>query len=480
MNYPKVFRILGWVLVIECAFMLPALGIAFAQGESEAAHGFILAVVIGVAFGLLLTLIPIKQEGYFARDGLVTVGLSWIALSLVGAIPFSMSGAIPSYLDSFFETVSGFTTTGASILPEVESLPRSLLYWRCFTNWLGGMGVLVFLLAMGSLGKDSGESLYLLRAEAPGVRVSKIVPRMRKTALILYGLYIGMSLLMFLLLLPDMPVFDALTTTFATGGTGGFSVRNGGMLEYSIYSQIIVTVFMILFSVNFSVYFLLVLGRFRMALRNEELWVFLGLLAAASLIIFFDIRPLFATAGEALGSSTFTVASVMSTTGLYFGDYELWPALSRAILLCLMFFGACGGSTCGGMKLVRIILINKIAVRTVRRTIHPQEVRSIHMDGEALDEETVDSAGSFVLVYFLLVIALTILLSIDGQDFLTTFSSMASCLNNVGPAMGAAGPTLNYACFSGFGKLVLCFAMLLGRLELYPILMLFIPATWKK
>ena len=480
MNIAMICRILGIVLEVEAAFMTPALGISLFKGEWAAVAGFAAAMTAALLCGVILRRIPAKRTEYFAREGFVTVGLAWIVLSAVGALPFFLSGSVPNYVDCFFETVSGFTTTGASVLTAVEHLPRGILYWRSFTNWLGGMGVLVFVLAISPFSDKSGESLHLLRAESPGVNVGKLVPRMRRSTSILYAIYLVLTLLEFVLLAIDIPVFDALTASFATAGTGGFSIRNAGMAVYSDYAQNVMTVFMLLFSVNFTVYYLILARDFRRAFRNEELWWFLGIYAAAALIIAGNITSVFGSFREALHHSTFTVASIISTTGFAISDFDAWPWLSKTILVTLMFIGACAGSTGGGIKVVRLILMGKIARRGIYRAIHPQQMKVIHLDGEAVDESTVDSVGAFILVYVFLFTGSVLLMSLDELDFTTTFSSVAACFNNIGPALGRTGPTLNYSCVSAGGKLLLSFDMLFGRLELFPMLMLFVPAAWKK
>ena len=479
MNISMICHILGIAMEVEAAFMAPALAIALFRGEWAAVAALSIVMALLLLFGEIMRRIPLRRTEYYAREGFVTVGLTWLVLSLFGALPFYISKSIPSYIDCFFEIVSGFTTTGASIIPAVEDLPRSLLYWRSFTNWLGGMGVLVFVLAI-TASDNSGETLHLLRAESPGVKVGKLVPRMRRSAAILYAIYLGLSVIMFLLLVVDMPAFDALTTVFATGGTGGFSVRNVGMAAYSRYSQTVMTVFMLLFSVNFTVYYLLLMRRFRSAFHNEELWVFVIAYTAIALAIAVNITPIFGKFTDALHHSAFTTASVISTTGFAISDFDAWPWFSKILLVLLMFMGACAGSTGGGVKVVRVILAFKLIRRGVRRTIHPQQVRMIHMDGEVIEDETAESVAVFLLLYVVLFVGTLILLAFEGLDFTTVFSGAAACLNNIGPGLGKTGPMLNYNCFSPFGKVVLSFAMLFGRLELYPMLMLFIPSAWKK
>lgn len=481
MNIAMICRILGLTLGVEAAFMTPPLLIALVRGEHGAAVGFAAAMAAILVCAALLRRVKARRREYYAREGFVTVGLSWVLLSVFGALPFCLSGAVPSFIDAFFETVSGFTTTGASVIADVEALPVSLLYWRSFTVWLGGMGVLVFVLAVSPMANgDGGDALHLLRAESPGVNVGKLVPRMRRSTTILYLIYIGLTVLMFGLLVFDMPFFDALTTAFATAGTGGFSIRNAGMSVYSSYSQTVITVFLILFSINFTLYYLVLIGKARQTLRSEELWVFFGILTVASGAITVNILPLFGEVRTSIHHAVFTVASMMSTGGFAISDFNFWPWFSKTVLLVLMFVGACAGSTGGGIKIVRIVIGAKLARRGVQRAIHPQQVKCVHMDGEPLDEDTCHSVSAFLLVYALLFVLLLLLLALEGLDFTTTFSAVASCFNNIGPGLELVGPMSNYTCFSSFGKVLLSFAMLFGRLELYPMLLLFIPAAWRK
>lgn len=481
MNIAMICRILGLTLGVEAAFMTPPLVIALVRGEHGAAIGFAAAMAAILVCAALLRRVKARRREYYAREGFVTVGLSWVLLSVFGALPFCLSGAVPSFIDAFFETVSGFTTTGASVIADVEALPVSLLYWRSFTVWLGGMGVLVFVLAVSPMANsDGGDALHLLRAESPGVNVGKLVPRMRRSTTILYLIYIGLTVLMFGLLVFDMPFFDALTTAFATAGTGGFSIKNVGMSAYSSYSQTVITVFLILFSINFTLYYLVLIGKARQALRSEELWVFFGILTVASGAITVNILPLFGEVRTSIHHAVFTVASMMSTGGFAISDFNFWPWFSKTVLLVLMFVGACAGSTGGGIKIVRIVIGAKLARRGVQRAIHPQQVKCVHMDGEPLDEDTCHSVSAFLLVYALLFVLLLLLLALEGLDFTTTFSAVASCFNNIGPGLELVGPMSNYTCFSSFGKVLLSFAMLFGRLELYPMLLLLIPAAWRK
>ena len=481
MNFHIIRRIIGLIMAVEAVVMTPALLISAVQGERYAVLGFVAAICLLLALGLPLAVWKPKRKGYYAREGFVTVGLSWITVSLFGALPFCISGAIPNFVDAFFETVSGFTTTGASIVVDVEALPLGLLYWRSFTQWLGGMGVLVFLLAASPLFKGTGESLYLLRAESPGVNVAKLVPRTHRSALILYKIYIALTLLQMLILLFDgLPLFDSLTIAMATAGTGGFSIKNDGLASYSMSAQNIIAVFMVLFSLNFAMLYLLLLRQFKRVFRNEELRLYLGVLLAATVLIAINIQSLFASAGGALQNAFFTVASIMSSTGFVTADFDLWPQVSRSVLLLLMIMGACAGSTGGGAKVIRILILIKSAIRSVRRELHPRAVQLVHIDGEPLSDAAADGVNAYMIIYCLLTAVFTLVLSLEGFDFETTFTSVLTCMNNTGPGMNLSGPTVNFAGFSHFGKLLLSAVMLFGRLELFPMLMLMVPSAWQK
>jgi len=482
MNYRAVFNIIGKVLCVVSVFMLPALVISFACGETAGGIAFLIVMLIGFAVGAPLALLRPKRSDIYAREGMVTVGLAWIFVSLLGALPFLLSGAIPNYIDCIFETVSGFTTTGATILGDVECLPRGILYWRSFTHWLGGMGVLVFLLILNPLSdKNSGESIHLLRAESPGVRVSKLVPRMQDSASILYRIYIALTILEAVLLLAGgMPLFDTVCLSFGTAGTGGFGVLNDSVASYSPYCQWVITVFMLLFGVNFNVYFLLLIRKFRKALKNEELIVFALIVLASIAAISVNISRLYSGVGVTVRTAAFQVASIISTTGYSTADFNVWPELSRTILVALMFCGACAGSTGGGAKVVRVILCFKAAGRSIYKAMHPNGVRIIHVDGERVDDETVNAVGAYMLVYFIITALSVLLVSLDGMSFETNFTAVAACLNNIGPGLGGVGPMENYSAFSWLSKLILTLTMLIGRLEIYPILLLFTPSVWRK
>ncbi|MBR1659483.1 MAG: TrkH family potassium uptake protein [Oscillospiraceae bacterium] len=483
MNYRMISGIVGKVLSVEAVFMLPALLIAAYTRDGAAALGFCAALAAALAAGLPLGyLIKPKTTEIFARDGLVAVGLAWLSVSLFGALPFLVSGAIPNFFDAFFETASGFTTTGATILSDVEALGQALLYWRSFTHWLGGMGVLVFLLVLNPLtGRNSGENMHLLRAESPGVRITKLVPRMRDSASILYLIYIALTVVQVLLLLCGRnTLFDSVTLAFGTAGTGGFAVRNDSIASYSPYTQWVITVFMFLFSVNFNLYFLLLLGQVKKAAANEELRGFLVIILISVAAIMVNTRHYFASFWESARHVFFTVLTILSTSGYVTVDFDRWPQFSRTVLVLLMFVGACAGSTGGGLKVVRVQLLLKTVHRAVRRAFRPNSVRLIHNDGEIVDDRTVASVSAYILLYCVLIAGAAFLISVDGFSLETNFSAALSCMSNVGPGMDAVGAVQNYGGFSNFSKLVLTLTMLTGRLEIYPMLVLFFPSVWKR
>ena len=478
MNYRIIFHTTGKVLLAEAGLLALPLLVSVLYHE-RCAWAVLASMAAAAVIGGLLTLLARpRRHTFFNREGYIIVALAWVLLSAVGALPFWFSREIPSYADAFFETVSGFTTTGASILTDVEAMSHGLLFWRSFTHWVGGMGVLVFITMISG---SSDRSMNILKAEMPGPVVGKLTPRTRDTARVLYLLYFLITaVLVGMLLLGGMSLFDSLVHAFGTVGTGGFGIKADSIASYSPYIQGVITVFMILFSINFTLYYLVLIGKLRQALRSEEMWVFLGILAAVSLAVAVNILPLFSGFGEAFRHAIFTAASVMSTSGFAISDFNLWPWFSKTLLVVLMFVGACAGSTGGGIKIVRIVIGAKLARRGVQRAIHPQQVKCIHIDGEPLDEDTCSSVSAFLLVYALLFVLLLVLLALEGLDFITTFSAAASCFNNVGPGMELVGPMSNYTCFSSFGKVLLAFSMLFGRLELYPMLLLFIPAAWRK
>lgn len=483
MNRKMIGRVLGFLLMLECLFLLPGALVSAIYREFPALRAFFGAMLLSLALGLLLYAVCRgASKSFYAREGFVIVGLGWILLSAIGALPFWVSGDIPHYVDALFEVISGFTTTGSSILSNVEGLSRGLLFWRSFTHWLGGMGILVFLLAVVPMGKGDGYSVYLLRAESPGPSVGKLVPRMRQTAAILYGIYIALTALCLLfLLLGGMPLFDSLCIAFGTAGTGGFGVRNDSLAGYSPYLQTVCTVFMALFGVNFSVYFLLLLGRFREALRGEELRVYVGAILTATTVITLNIAPLYdGHIRPALHDAAFTVSSVITTTGYGTADFNLWPQLSRTILVTLMIMGASAGSTGGGAKVARILILLKALAARLRQALHPRSVNLVRAEGQTVSDETVQGVYTYMTAYCAIAIVSVLILSLDNLSFETNVTAVLACLNNIGPGLGAVGPTGNFSCFSDLSKTVLMLNMLLGRLEIFPLLMLVYPGTWKR
>ncbi len=477
MNFRMIGYILGWILTFEAMFMILPSVSALVYGES-ALWSFLLTAGACLLSGLPLILKKPANKRLYSREGCVIVALSWILLSLYGALPFVISGEIPSLVDAVFETASGFTTTGASILTDVERLPKSMLLWRSFTHWVGGMGVLVFIMAFLPL--SGAQNMHIMKAESPGPSVSKLVPKVKTTALILYGIYFVLTLTEFFLLLAGgMTAFEAMNTAFATAGTGGFGIYNSSMGGFSPYLQIVVTVFMLLFSVNFNSYFLLLIRRPRDAF-NTEFCVFFAVVAAAVGIITVNIAGMYPTWEEALLNSSFTVASLISTTGFSTADFNLWPELSRTLLVFLMFIGACAGSTGGGIKVSRIIILFKSMAKEIQSMIHPKQVKKIKMNGRPIEHEVVRSVNVYMVAYLLIFVFSLAVLAFDNHDLITNFTAVTAAVNNIGPGLELVGPTANFSFFSPVSKLVLIFDMLAGRLELFPMLLLFTPSTWKK
>lgn len=478
MNYRVISYILGWVLAIEGLFLAVSAAVGGMYGE-RAALSFLYAALICAALGLPAILKKPRRMAFFMKEGFVTVALCWIVLSIFGALPFVFSGEIPRFTDALFETVSGFTTTGASVVPDVEVLSHCTLFWRSFTHWIGGMGVLVFLLAILPLA--GGSQMYLMQAESPGPSVGKLVPKTRHTALILYALYILLSIVEFILLLGGgMTVFNAVTTTFGTAGTGGFGIRNSSMADFSPYVQWVVAVFMMLFGINFNLYFLVLIGRGRQALKSEELRTYLGVIAAATLLIVLNTRAAGVRLGETVRHAFFQVSSIITTTGFATCDFDLWPSLSKCVLVLLMLVGACAGSTGGGIKISRVLILIKRAGEELHKFIFPNSVTKIRLEKKILDREVVHTTSAFLIVYVFIFAISTLLVSAEGHDLETCFTAVAATFNNIGPGLSIVGPTRNFGFFSDFTKYVLIFDMLAGRLELFPMLILFSPRTWLK
>ena len=478
MNYSIVFYIIGWILNLEAAFMSLGCITALIYGE-KAGWAFVVSILLCLVIGLPLTVRKPSSHIFYLRESFVSTALGWIALSCMGALPFLFSGVLHNPVDALFETVSGFTTTGSSIFTDVEVLPRCILFWRSFTHWIGGMGVLVFLLILPPLAV--GGRMNLMKAESPGPSVSRLVPKVQATAKILYILYIIMTLVEIVLLLAGgMPLFDSLTITFGTAGTGGFGIKNDSCAGYTTYQQVVITVFMILFGVNFNFYFLLAVKKGRQALQSEEVRAYLLIILAAILLIAVNIRGYFSHFGQAVQQSAFQVGSIITTTGYATTDFNLWPEFSRTILVMLMFVGACAGSTGGGIKVYRLLIMVKTVKKELRQLLHPRSIKKIQIDGKAVEHEVVRSTNVFLIVYLLIFIFSILLVSLDNKDLITNFTAVAATLNNIGPGLGDVGPLGNFSGFSNFSKLVMTFDMLAGRLELFPLLLLFMRSTWKK
>ena len=478
MNYRSIVHTLGWVLIFEAFLMLFPLICSIIYKESSG-DAFILCLLICLLFGGILLLIPSKRNTMYAKEGFVTVALSWITMSIFGALPFVFSGTTQSYIDALFEITSGFTTTGASILTDLDSVPKSIILWRSFSHFIGGMGVLVFLVALLPL--FGGNNLHLFRAEAPGPSVNKLVPKMRQTAIILYSIYISLTgLQIIFLLFGGMNFFDAITISFGTAGTGGFSIVNSGFADYSPYVQNVVTVFMIIFGIDFSLYYLILIGNFRLAFSSSELKAYLGIIITSIIIITLNIRDIYPDIMEAIRLSAFHVGSIITTTGYCAADFNMWPQLSKTILVLLMFIGACAGSTGGGIKVSRIIILLKSIAKEIKIASHPRSTHKITMNKRLVEHETIRSVNVFIMSYLMIFALSLLLISIDNKDFTTSFTSVLATLNNIGPGLCEVGPISNFSGFSDFSKIILTLDMLIGRLEIFPVLVLFSPYTWKK
>ena len=479
MNYAVVFRLLGYILLCEGGLLcLPAL-VSALYGEWDILWIFLFTVALCFVIGLSLTFLKPRSKIFHMRESCATAALTWIVISIMGAVPFVLSGAIPDPIGALFETVSGFTTTGASVLADVESLPMGILFWRSFTHWIGGMGILVFLLAVLPL--TGGSHVNLMKAESPGPQVEKMVPSVQATAKILYGIYLGMTVLQIIFMLAGgCPLMDTLLITFGSAGTGGFGIKNDSMASYSTYIQVVVTVFMILFGVNFSAYFYLMRRKWRKAAAIEEVRWYLGVVFAAIALISWNIRDLFPNLLTAIQQAAFQVGSIITTTGFSSCDFDQWPSFAKSILVVLMFIGACAGSTGGGMKISRFMILAKSIRKEIAQTLHPNVVAPVRVDGKPLDQDTLRSTNVFMAAYFIIFGASVLLVSLDGQGLVTNFTAVAATFNNIGPGLEGVGPMANFGLYSGFSKLVLTADMLAGRLELFPLLMLFVPETWKK
>lgn len=480
MNKKMVFSILGQLILIEAILMTLPLLVSLLYGETSIAIAFAITIFIALVTGAALYYIfKPKNKLIFAKEGFVIVALGWVVMSAIGALPFVISGDIPSYIDAFFETVSGFTTTGATILKNVESLSHGSLFWRSFTHWIGGMGVLVFIMAI--LPSITDRSIHIMRAEMPGPIVGKIVPRAKETARILYIIYFVMTAAeMVLLLIGGMPLFDSVVHAFGTAGTGGFGIKNDSIGSYSPYIQWVITVFMFLFGINFNLYYLIIIKRFRSAISSGELWAYIGIAVFAGVVICFNIRSLYGTLGETIRASAFQVSSIITSTGYATTNFNTWPTLSKTILVALMFIGACAGSTGGGFKVARIVMLVKNMKQELRKTVHPRSVTAMRFEGKTVDKGTMSSVSAYLAIYMVFFMSTLLLISFEPLGFEANFTATLSCFNNIGPIFSQVDPNVSFASYSYFTKFVLSIAMLFGRLEIYPLLIALIPSTWMK
>ena len=480
MNIKMVFRTVGRISQVAALLLLIPAVVAIIYKETEQFFAFFITAIAAFAIGLFIGLITkTKNRVIYAKDGFAITALAWIVMALVGAVPFVISGDIPSYIDAVFETVSGFTTTGASILTNVEAMSRSMLFWRSFTHWIGGMGVLVFIMAI--IPNLTDRSIHIMRAEMPGPVIGKLVPRVKDTAKILYLIYIFLTVLEAVLLLAGgMPLFDSLIHTFGTAGTGGFGIKADSIASYSPYCQWVIAIFMLIFGVNFNLYYLLLLRRIRTALKSSELWCYISVVFVSVAAITVNIAPIYKNFSTALRNSTFQVASIISTTGFATADFDLWPGLSKAILLLLMFCGACAGSTAGGLKVSRVVMLFKSVTKEIRKMLHPRSIGKVHFEGKSVEDSTLSSVSTYFVIYMICFFMIFLLISFEPFGLESNFSAVAACFNNIGPGFSAVGPTASYAGYTGFSKMFLSFAMLLGRLEIFPIVVFLSPRTWIK
>ncbi|MBQ3101157.1 MAG: TrkH family potassium uptake protein [Clostridia bacterium] len=478
MNKRIIVYVLGYVLTIEGLLMLPSFIVSLFYGEGEG-WCYLATGSACIILGTLLSYKKPKDSIFYLKEGCIATALCWIVMSLAGAVPFMLTGEIPGFTNAVFETVSGFTTTGASILDNVEALSRTSLFWRSFTHWIGGMGVLVFLLAVVPL--SGGSNFHLMRAESPGPSVGKLVPKLRQTARILYLIYFAMTVIeMVLLIIGRMPVFDAITTSFGTAGTGGFGIKNDSITSYSNYCQWVITVFMILFGVNFNAYYFILLKKFRKAFSMEEVKGYFVIIGIAIAVIFVNILNIYGSVIEALKQASFQVASIITTTGFATADFNVWNQCSKTILVLLMFIGACAGSTGGGIKVSRIMVLIKTVIKEFHSYIHPKSIRKIKIEGKPVEHEVVRATNVYFITFIIIFCASVLLVSFEGKDLVTNFTAVAATINNIGPGLELVGPSTNFLHFNPFTKWVLIFDMLAGRLELFPMLILFHPTMWKQ
>jgi len=478
MNIKMVLNTVGKILIALGGLMLLPVAVSLIYGE-KCVYAFIAAIGISLVLGYALTvLVKPRNTNMYAKEGFAIVTVSWIILSLIGALPFFLSGEVPNYIDAVFETVSGFTTTGASILKDVEALSRGLIFWRSFTHWIGGMGVLVFVMAISPTATD--RSLHIMRAEMPGPIVGKLVPKAKETAKILYIIYIVLTLVeVVFLLCGGLSLFDSAVLSFGTAGTGGFSMKASGIAKYSSYVQWVITAFMLIFGVNFNLYFLILIKRFKMAITSSELWVYLCIVLASITLIAANIsKEVGYSVSDSIRYSAFQVSSIVTTTGYATADFNLWPTFSKAILVLLMFIGGCAGSTAGGFKVSRVIMLFKSVKKEFGKLLHPRSVNKVNFEGKTLEDNTISGVTNYLAIYMICILLLFVGLSLNGLDFETNATAAITCFNNVGPGLSLVGPFGGFSCFNSFSKVLLSFAMLLGRLEIFPVLLFFTPATW--
>ena len=477
MNFGFIIYIVGWILNFQGVFLLVPWVVSLIYDE-KSGFAFVISSAISFMIGLLCIRKKPTNKSFYAKEGFVSVAFGWIVLSISGALPFLISGEIPNLFDALFETISGYTTTGATILSDVEALSNCFLFWRSFTHWIGGMGVLVFVLCIVPLA--GGNNMHLMRAESPGPSVGKLVPRIRSTAMILYGIYIALTIIeCILLLFGGMNAFDAINISMATAGTGGFGIKNSSIAEYSVYIQNIVALFMMIFGVNFSIYFLLIIRKPNEILKNDEFRAYIGIVLISTLIIGFNIRDSFSSIWTAIQQAFFQVTSIISTTGFSTVDFNTWPELSKYIIIILMFTGACAGSTSGGMKISRIVIACKNLKNEIYSFVHPKRVQVTRVDGNKITDDIVKSVNVYFVLHLLILIVSVFLISLENRSFETNFTAALTTLNNVGPGLDGIGPMDNFGQFTSFSKCVFMFNMLAGRLELIPMIILFSPWIWK-
>ncbi len=480
MNYRMIIKLLGRIAGIEAVLMVIPMLVSLAYGESI--KGFAVGIAVAVAVCAVFTLATRHSDRkIFSKEGLTSVALCWVLISLIGAIPFTVDGAIPNYIDAVFETVSGFTTTGSSILTDVEALGKGMLFWRSFTHWIGGMGILVFMMAVVPMSKEY--SMHIMRAEVPGPEAGKLTPKIQRSSLILYLIYVFLTFAETVaLLLCKMPLYDAVVHAFGTAGTGGFGIKNASIGAYgSPAIEMVIAVFMVAFGVNFNVYFLLLVGKLRTALFNEELRWYLGIVAFATVTIAYNLRSVYNSVSECFRYSFFQVASIISTTGFSTADFDKWPEYSKIVLVLIMFIGACAGSTAGGLKVSRVMILLKSSIVEIRHMLHPRSYNIIRVNGKNVSRETLHNVLVFFSLYIMILSASCVAVgALDGFDLVTTFTSVGTCISNVGPGLSLVGPTGNFSMFSPLSKILLSVCMLMGRLEIFPMIILFYPSTWKK